>query len=343
LTGVEDVVTKAPRISVVVPVFNCEDSVVEALDSIFATGYPDLEVLVVDDGSSDRSGAILREYQASHPQRNLRLLQHSGCRNLGIVASRNLAIGVATGRYLSFLDADDTYYPNRFERSIPHLEAHPELDAVFEPFEYVFDSGLRSARLQDLAESRRNSDAGTSPVLDARTLSGPHLYDAFLKGRLAKSATSVTLRTSVFRDYGLFPETRIVTDRVLWLKLFASNRIAACGNEPVTGYRIHDQSICARHAGKGSALAGPLWALAHTYRWMRGRDIPPVNRSMTRDAIRGKYYQYCSGILSREHARVKHLVLVPMEVALSAPSLLSEVRWWKALLVLWSRGLLNGR
>lgn len=343
MTGVEFPVTKSPRISVVVPVFNCEGTVADALDSIFATEYPELEVLVVDDGSSDRSGAILQQYRDSHRQRNLRLLQHpNGC-NLGIVASRNLAVLAATGRYLCFLDADDTYYPNRFERSVPHLETHPELDAVFEPFEYVFDSGLRSARLQDLAASRRDSAAGTSPVLDARTLSGTELYDAFLKGRLAKSATSVTLRTSVFRDYGLFPETRIVTDRVLWLKLFASNRIAACGNEPVTGYRIHDQSICARHAGKGSALAGPLWALAHTYRWMRGRDISAVNRSMTRNAIRGKFYQYCSGILSREHERLRHLVLVPMEVALSAPSLLAELRWWKALLVLWSRGLLHGR
>jgi glycosyltransferase involved in cell wall biosynthesis len=335
--------TTSPRISVVVPVFNCQGTVEEALDSIFATGYPDLEVLVVDDGSSDASAAKLAAYRQSHPQRNLRLFQHPGGRNRGIVASRNLAVGQATGRYLSFLDADDTYYPNRFARSIDHLETHPELDAVFEPFEYLFDSGERSARLQDLAANRRGASSDVAPLLDPREFSGSELYDAFLKGKLAKSATSVTLRATVFKDYGLFPETRIVTDRVLWLKLFACNRIAACGNEPVTAYRIHDQSICARHAGKGSALAGPLWALAHTYRWMRGRDVPSVNRVMTRNAIRGKFYQYCSGILARDHSKLRHLLFVPLEVASSVPSLMTERRWWKALLVLWFRGIVHGR
>lgn len=331
-----------PRVSVVVPVFNCEDSVAEALDSIYSTGYPDLEVLVVDDGSSDASATILSTYRSSHPDRRVVLLQHPAGANRGIVASRNLAIKNATGSYLSFLDADDIYYPNRFERSIAHLESHPELDAVFEPFEYVFDSGNRSSRLQDLAARRRTEGSERSPVDDPSTLTGTALYQAFLRGRLAKSATSVTLRTSVFEHYGLFPATQIVTDRVLWLKLFASNKILSCGNEPVTGYRIHDASICARHAGKGTSLAGPLWALAHTYRWMRGKSVSEENRRITREAIRGKFYQYCATILTRQHDRLAHLIGVPLQVAVSVPSLLAEQRWWRALLVLWFRGFLPG-
>jgi hypothetical protein len=190
--------------------------------------------------------------------------------------------------------------------------------------------------------SRRNEGSEAAPVDDPSTLTGTALYQAFLRGRLAKSATSVTLRASVFRDYGLFPSTTIVTDRVLWLKLFASNKILSCGNVPVTAYRIHDQSICARHAGKGTSLAGPLWALAHTYRWMRGKSITEINRRVTREAIRGKYYQYCATILTRRHARLSHLVWIPLQVAFSAPSLLAEQRWWRALLVLWFRGFLPG-
>jgi glycosyltransferase involved in cell wall biosynthesis len=326
-----------PRLSVVIPAFNCAGSVVEAIESVFATGYPNLEVIVVDDGSSDDTLARVRDCAAGHAAGTVVVLTHPHGENRGIVASRNLAIGKASGRYLAFLDADDVSYANRFIRSVPYLEAHAEFDAVFEPFEYVFDSGERSARLQDLASRRRESPEARAPVLDPTSLGATELYVAFLQGRLPKSATSVTLRTDVFARYGLFPETRIVTDRVLWLKLFAANRIVACGSDPVTGYRIHDQSICARHAGKGSSLAGPLWALTVAYRWMRHAGVPEQNLRITFDAIRGKYFQYCSGILDRSYQAIPHLVVVPLQVVIAAPSLLLELRWWKALLVLWKR------
>jgi hypothetical protein len=75
------------------------------------------------------------------------------------------------------------------------------------------------------------------------------------------------------------------------------------------------------------------------YRWMRTRDVPAENLRMTFEALRGKYFQYCSGILEREYEPVRHRVVVPAQVALAAPSLLVQPRWWKALLVLWKRAL----
>jgi hypothetical protein len=65
--------------------------------------------------------------------------------------------------------------------------------------------------------------------------------------------------------------------------------------------------------------------------------MPELNRRMTYDAIRGKYFQYCTGILDRNYEAIPHLVVVPAKVAWAAPSLLLEARWWKALLVLWRR------
>lgn len=329
-----------PTISVIVPVYNCERTVVAAVESIFATGYPELEVVIVNDGSRDASQQLIDGYCQQHPQRRIVRLQHPGGVNRGIVESRNLAIRHATGELVTLLDADDTYYPNRFDQSVEFLARHPEVDAAFESFEYVFDDGERSARLQ--GKSNANNAGGKHSLQpDAiMQLSGTALYQAFLAGKLPKSATSVTLRRSVFDTYGLFPPTRIVTDRVLWLKLFASGRILPCSTNVVTGYRIHDSSICAQHSGRGSSLAGPLWALCTTYRWLKSRaSVPEVNKELTRQAIRGKFYQYCATILQRQYDPIAHLVGVPWLVARSAPSLVFETRWWKALVLLWARGL----
>jgi glycosyltransferase involved in cell wall biosynthesis len=110
-----------PLISCIVPVYNGERYLAEALDSILAQSYRPLEILVVDDGSTDRTPAVIASYGSA-----VRALRQA---NLGHAAARNRGIAAAEGAFLAFLDADDRWHPAKLERQMARFTARPELEA----------------------------------------------------------------------------------------------------------------------------------------------------------------------------------------------------------------------
>jgi glycosyltransferase involved in cell wall biosynthesis len=121
---------RTPRVSVVVPFLNAGRFLPEAVDSVFAQTYQDWELLLVDDGSSDRSTELARHYAARVPAR-VHYLEHPGHENRGSSASRNLGISHARGAYIAFLDSDDVWAPTKLEQQVPILDTHPEVDLVY--------------------------------------------------------------------------------------------------------------------------------------------------------------------------------------------------------------------
>jgi glycosyltransferase involved in cell wall biosynthesis len=109
-----------PLISCIVPVYNGERYLAEALDSILAQTYRPLEILVVDDGSTDRTPEVIAGYGSA-----VRTLHQP---NAGPAAARNRGITVASGAFLAFLDADDRWHPAKLERQMARFAARPELD-----------------------------------------------------------------------------------------------------------------------------------------------------------------------------------------------------------------------
>jgi glycosyltransferase involved in cell wall biosynthesis len=116
--------TAPPRVTVVTIFLDEERFLAEAIESVLAQTYPRWELLLVDDGSTDGSGTLAREYARRHPER-IRYLEHPGHQNRGMSASRNLGIREARGEYLTFLDADDVFLPEKLEEQVEILEAHP--------------------------------------------------------------------------------------------------------------------------------------------------------------------------------------------------------------------------
>jgi succinoglycan biosynthesis protein ExoO len=104
----------APRVSVIVPAYNVAGCLERALDSALVQTIPDLEILVVDDGSSDATFDVACRVAARDPR--VRVLRNE--RNLGIGASRNLAFSEAQGEWLALLDGDDVWLPTRLERML---------------------------------------------------------------------------------------------------------------------------------------------------------------------------------------------------------------------------------
>jgi len=109
-----------PLVSCIVPVFNGERYLGEALDSILAQTYCPLEVAVVDDGSTDGTAAVV----ASYGDRVSYLRQP----NAGPAAARNRGLGAARGELIAFLDADDLWHPEKLARQMARFEARPELE-----------------------------------------------------------------------------------------------------------------------------------------------------------------------------------------------------------------------
>jgi glycosyltransferase involved in cell wall biosynthesis len=101
-----------PTVSVVIPAYNAGKLVRRVLESVLAQTYGDFEVLVVDDGSSDDTGTIARSFEDAR----VRYVQHE--RNLGAAAARNTGIRLAKGRYIAFLDSDDTWLPEKLEHQL---------------------------------------------------------------------------------------------------------------------------------------------------------------------------------------------------------------------------------
>lgn len=112
---------RGPLVSVVIPVYNAEAFVAEALDSVFAQDYEPYEVIAVDDGSSDSSAAIVRSYP------EVRFFQQE---NRGASAARNVGVTAASGEFVAFVDADDVVPPNKLSLQVGYLLEHPDIVCV---------------------------------------------------------------------------------------------------------------------------------------------------------------------------------------------------------------------
>ena len=113
-----------PLVSIIIPVYNQEAYVEEAINSTLAQTYENIEVLVVDDGSTDGTYGLLTGY-LSNPK--ITILTHRGHKNHGVSRSRKLAINKAKGKYISFLDSDDIFLPDKIETQISHMEQNNDV------------------------------------------------------------------------------------------------------------------------------------------------------------------------------------------------------------------------
>jgi glycosyltransferase involved in cell wall biosynthesis len=197
-----------PRVSVVIPAYNAAWCVLRAVDSVLAQEYRDFELLVVDDGSSDDTAAILAGYGDA-----LRVVSK---RNGGLSSARNAGIAAAQGDFVAFLDADDWWLPAKLSRQVALLEAHPEL---------LFCSCTTVVR---------TPEGGHLPDWRCGTAAGGALESIFaVNAFVAGSASAVLVRREAFARSGGFDESlRSLEDIDMWMRLAALGGYA-CIDEPL--------------------------------------------------------------------------------------------------------------
>jgi len=125
-----------PKVSVVIPAWNVSKYLRRAVESVLATNYPSLEIVIVDDASIDDTWKVCNELQQEAPSL-VRIFQRSSREVRGAAATRNMGIEKSAGEYIAFLDADDWVYPWRFDEPVGILHANPTVDAVYGEFDIV--------------------------------------------------------------------------------------------------------------------------------------------------------------------------------------------------------------
>src|SRR3989442_14959767 len=125
-----------PSVSVVIPVYNGERYLVDAIQSVLDQTYQNFEVIVVDDGSTDGSAAVAKRFGEA-----IRFVHQA---NGGVCKARNTGIAAARGGYLAFLDQDDLWLPDKLAVQVAYLDSHPEVGAVYCQCQVMGDAELRS-------------------------------------------------------------------------------------------------------------------------------------------------------------------------------------------------------
>ncbi len=130
------------EISVIVPCYNCEKTVARTLDSLAAQTFRDIELIVINDGSTDGTPAVLEAWKKEHPDIDMKLFSKQ---NEGIAAARTFGVSKVTGRYFGFLDSDDYTVPEMFAE-LYELAERESLDVAVSDFVWVSSQGERTEK-----------------------------------------------------------------------------------------------------------------------------------------------------------------------------------------------------
>jgi glycosyltransferase involved in cell wall biosynthesis len=221
LPGMETL--RMPTISVLMPVYNAAGYLSEAVESILGQTFADFEFLIVDDGSTDRSPAILERYAAR--DRRIRLTSRP---NTGHTVALNELLGVAGGELLARMDADDIALPTRLARQVDYLRAHPDVVCVGTAVHFI-DSAGRFLRARH-------------PGMDHE-----EIQERALAGDCPLNHPSVMMRRAAVEAVGGYrAEFQPAEDLDLWLRLGEVGRLTSLP-EVLMKYRQHTGSFSERY------------------------------------------------------------------------------------------------
>ncbi len=214
-----------PKVSVVIPCYNREDFVARTLDSALAQTYPNIDVIVVDDGSTDSTRDILESYGS-----RITVLEHPGRVNKGQSAAINVGLRKADGEYVAILDSDDLWAPEKIEKQVRFLEAHPEVGLVYGNGYAIDESERKLYRMYD--SSHREESNPERVLIDCYFL----------------LPNNALLRRSIFEITGGFDEhLRAAQDHDMAIRVAEVAKLAFI-DEEVFYYRRHKDSISHKRA-----------------------------------------------------------------------------------------------
>lgn len=221
------------KISIIMSVYNGEEYLAEAIDSVLRQSFRDFELIVINDCSTDRTAELLKQYEAQ----DTRVKVHTNEVNLRLPSSLNKAISLAEGKYIARMDADDICMPDRFEKQYAFMEAHP-------------DVALSSCRFMTLkngviASGGCGGKTDNESIKALLLVTNPILHP----GIIAKA--------EVIRELGYDKAFTCTEDMELWSRFVMSNHKIEILPEYLMIYRLHDKQITetTRERQRGEVIA----------------------------------------------------------------------------------------
>lgn len=214
-------------VSIIIPTFNNARFLPEALDSVFTQNFNAYELIVVDDGSTDNTQAVLASYKKELASERLRVVYQE---NGGSAVARNTGLGIAQGEYIVFLDADDILLPNKLAQQTQFLDQHPLVGMVHSGWKLIDEEG------KPLGEV---SPWHSAPVLD---------LEAWLWKKPIKMGAMMYRKHWLRHINGFDPELRQSQDTDLLLRLALAGCTAEWIHQPTMAYRKYATSTIRRNA-----------------------------------------------------------------------------------------------
>lgn len=203
-----------PTISVIMGIYNCADTLPEAIESVLNQTYRDFELILCNDGSTDNTLQVAQHYAALDPEYVV-LIENE--KNMGLNYTLNHCLRVARGKYIARMDGDDRSLPHRFQVEVDFLDAHPEYALVSANLEVFDDDGIWG-------------HTNFKPE--------PKPWDLVKGSSFSHSACMV--RKSVFDEVGGYSEGKLlmrVEDKHLWYKIYAAGYKGRNLEEVLYSYR----------------------------------------------------------------------------------------------------------
>jgi glycosyltransferase involved in cell wall biosynthesis len=210
-----------PRVSVIIPSYNCARYLGRAIDSVCEQTYKDYEIVLVDDGSTDDTKDVAMQYGGK--------VTYLYQQNQGLSAARNQGISKASGELLAYLDADDAWYPEKLERQVAFLDAHPECGMVHSEMSIINEQD-EVLHVRFYEETKRAVPQGYClPQLLLRCHIQP---------------VTVVERRNVFDLVGGFEKQLLVAqDYLHWIMIAAEGQAVGYLAEPLGKYRWRAGSL----------------------------------------------------------------------------------------------------
>lgn len=206
-------------VSIIVPVYNVEKFIGETMDSVAAQTYPHWELLLVEDGSSDRTAEIIQDYIREQKENRIRLIVQP--ENMGAARARNRGLQEARGRYIAYLDADDLWAPEKLERELAFMKEKGAAFA-FTGYEFTDENGRGTGKIVRVPETLSYRQALSNTTIFTTTV----MFDT---QRISKELLEMPVIKS--------------EDTALWWKVLRNGYTAYGLDENLVKYRRPGKSL----------------------------------------------------------------------------------------------------
>lgn len=297
-----------PTISVIIPAYNAEKTIQETIESVLNQTFPDLELIIINDGSTDGTLEVISSIKDSR-------IQVLSFPNSGAQKSRNRGIEQAVGEYLSFIDADDLWTPDKLERQLKALQDNPEAGVAYSWTDYIDESGEPLPGGQHFKYTH-------------------HVYERLLLGDFIGSGSNPLIRQEAFSQVGNFDESLLGgQDWEMWIRLASKYQFTVVTATQVL-YRQSAHSWSAnlerQEKGYNQVIEKSLGNAPETIQKRRKEIIANRYKFLTFDALE-------SGVSRKYSLMAARFLLIAVK---NQPNLLANQVIWIVILKIFIRTVL---